>query len=406
MKDRQDHYRLILFASYGSRRGAVDVVGTLNNIQPHQRMSMHPTRNGMYYGDHHIPGIAFLLDEYHELVAHHQRFKELPILEDDLRDWIFEASSGHIGAITSLFKAITWAAKPDHHLRMSIATFFQSYSSPEDALKSFSIGRAFDRGLPEVKDLRGNALAVDFCKKLLQLNTPSVFRPGNVPAGAQAAHKQGWLTSEEGTSEDDLIVTMLDFPSLLHRSRMSYLLFGSQILDPHVSAMTLLDFICPIIDTFSSNGLLQPTQHTTGPHSLPSIPEAQWQDLFYTGVYKVTGGRGIWISPEYGTGKTPNATGRIDFFVSAKKWGIELLREGDRIADHLARFAEGGAYDNWIQNGEITDYIVLDFRTRAQPKRPFPQEPKLFHVTFADDFSQYVITNNVLEEVKKGTLLA
>ena len=41
--------------------------------------------------------------------------------------------------------------------------------------------------------------------------------------------------------------------------------------------------------------------------------------------------------PEYGTGE-----GRVDFYILAKEWGVELLRDGDRLAEHSGRFSQPG----------------------------------------------------------------
>ena len=63
--------------------------------------------------------------------------------------------------------------------------------------------------------------------------------------------------------------------------------------------------------------------------------------------------------PECGT---PN--GRIDFFISSKKWGIELLRNGDRLLAHNDRFI-GGEYGKWIKAQKMDDYIMIDFRSKV-----------------------------------------
>ncbi len=65
--------------------------------------------------------------------------------------------------------------------------------------------------------------------------------------------------------------------------------------------------------------------------------------------------------PEFGSAK-----GRVDFFVDSKKWAIEVLRNGDRIEEHLARFAPEGRYCKML---DAADYIFLDFRM-TMPKYP------------------------------------
>jgi len=46
-------------------------------------------------------------------------------------------------------------------------------------------------------------------------------------------------------------------------------------------------------------------------------------------------------SPEYVI-KAGNTSGTIDFLVARKKWGLELLRDRDRLVEHMKRFEPGG----------------------------------------------------------------
>lgn len=60
---------------------------------------------------------------------------------------------------------------------------------------------------------------------------------------------------------------------------------------------------------------------------------------------------------------------RIDFMVKDPGWGIELLREGDRLGEHCQRFVGNGKYTPWIRDGSIRDWLIIDCRT-SQP-RPY-----------------------------------
>ncbi|KAF2726700.1 hypothetical protein EJ04DRAFT_530052, partial [Polyplosphaeria fusca] len=72
--------------------------------------------------------------------------------------------------------------------------------------------------------------------------------------------------------------------------------------------------------------------------------------------------------------------GRIDLFVAARKWGIEILQCGSNtnLAEHIVRFAPGGKYHNW---GIMDDHIVLNFCPRsALSGIGIHDTPHLFHV--------------------------
>jgi hypothetical protein len=292
---------------------------------------------------------------------------------------------------------------------ISLFTFLAKFSGPEEALKECSHGAAFDRGLPTGRQLTSSdhVAAVQFISHLLQFDGVMVTGSDTLPDGAQQAHKLGWITLDVG----DQATIQIDFPSMFHRSRLSLMLYGSKRLSPAVEEMTLKEFICALVAAFSSNALREPRRHTYGPQALPSLPESQWQNEFYRSAFQVTGGNGLWLSPEYGTGQLFNENGRKDFLIAgAKGWGIELLREGDRMEEHLQRFAPGGAYHYWIQTGAMKEYVVLDLRKHTIPRALsmsfhfhglmiciFP-EP--------DDYIHYEIKDHNLLVIKAGNLLA
>ena len=52
----------------------------------------------------------------------------------------------------------------------------------------------------------------------------------------------------------------------------------------------------------------------------------------------------------------------------SKKWGIELLRDGDRLAAHNDRFTQG-EYAKWIQEENMHDHIMIDVRSNVPTDR-------------------------------------
>ncbi|KAJ7925939.1 hypothetical protein B0H13DRAFT_1973968 [Mycena leptocephala] len=210
---------------------------------------------------------------------------------------------------------------------ISLFTFLAKVSGPEEALKECSHGAAFDRGLPTGRQLTSSdhVAAVQFISHLLQFDGVMVTGSDTLPDGAQQAHKLGWITLDEGDQRP---------------SRQTFLRFAA----------------------FSSNALREPCRHTYGPQALPSLPESQWQ----------------MNSIAYGTGQLSNEKG-------AKGWGIELLREGDRMEEHLQRFAPTGA---------MNEYVVFDLRTHTIPRA---LTRRLIH---------YEIKDHNLLVIKAGNLLA
>ncbi len=116
--------------------------------------------------------------------------------------------------------------------------------------------------------------------------------------------------------------------------------------------------------------------------------------------------------PECGTPK-----GRIDFFIPSKKWGIELLRDRDRLLAHNERFV-GGEYGKWVQAGMMDDYIMIDFRSTVPIMKLGNESSQLgrqsfiriadlkcLYVVSTDGWQSMTIHNPELNEISNTWLL-
>lgn len=83
--------------------------------------------------------------------------------------------------------------------------------------------------------------------------------------------------------------------------------------------------------------------------------EAQFQDEFYKAFNQVAG-RGVPICSEW----SRSGNGRVDFYIPEKKWAIELLRDHDRVDEHIARFKTGGRYHSWFMDKMVNDWLIID----------------------------------------------
>jgi hypothetical protein len=139
---------------------------------------------------------------------------------------------------------------------------------------------------------------------------------------------------------------------------------------------------------------------------LPEATEAQYQDEFYRCCYIHSNGSLVTF-PEFTTSE-----GRVDFYIPTKQWGAELLRDGDRLAQHSGRFSlQTGSYGTTLS---LSDYIILDCCTT------FPRVthlckfiylfasvtilnftidsdlPKPYNIVFSDNFHNVRIIDNRL----------
>ena len=73
--------------------------------------------------------------------------------------------------------------------------------------------------------------------------------------------------------------------------------------------------------------------------------EAIYQDEFYCALYNTTDGATV-TTPEYSS-TSGDSLGQIDFFIPSKKWGVEILRDGQALPEHHSRFGIHGVYGQW-----------------------------------------------------------
>ncbi len=90
-----------------------------------------------------------------------------------------------------------------------------------------------------------------------------------------------------------------------------------------------------------------------------------------------------------------NSSGFVDFYLSKSKWAIELLRDGDRVNEHIGRFQEGGAYHNMVTAGLIKAYAVIDLRNpqAKQQQANRGNVPNLTTVNFDEGYKSAKIVS-------------
>jgi hypothetical protein len=220
-------------------------------------------------------------------------------------------------------------------------------------LESLTTSSAFSRGLPATGNLQQPSLAQVFRDVLLtgSIVVDEAFDQPSKKSPLRICFESGWLHNEITNPLNPTRVTYT-FASPLHERYVQCMLLGN-LEEGIISESCIKDFVIAIIHKFILLNLSASRMFGT---TTQSIPEAQFQDEFYCASMSHT--KGCVLSfPEFG-----NKHGRIDFFIPLKKWGIELLRNGNRINAHGARFTTG-EYGRWIRDQKMNDYCIVDFRT-------------------------------------------
>lgn len=266
----------------------------------------------------------------------------------------------------------------------------------------------FTRGLPENKDLQVPAIANIFSTVLRNGVVTQLQFTEDDQVALQECFRHGWLHTDKLIDTDQPNEVGYFFASSLHRWFVEWKLCDTVPAIPFETD-NLLQFVVRVISNFSPR--LLSTKRRIGPGCIQRRPEAQYQDEFYRCCHKCSNGSLVTF-PEFGTAK-----GRVDFYIPAKKWGVELLRDGDRLAQHSGRFSQSGSYGTTLA---LSDYIILDCRT-TNPVLGHPSSyicssvipvliqlslnsdlPKLHHVVFSGDFLEVSILDNELELVDNG----
>jgi hypothetical protein len=191
-----------------------------------------------------------------------------------------------------------------------------------------------------------NFLKRCFVNEKIQLN--SLENPADV-ASYSSLKKAGILV--------ELPDTTFAFSSMLAKRYYFKWIFPKRSM---FTPKTLPDLIRSVISSMSANIL----KNSTVAGDFPK--EAVFQHLFMEGLALFTK-PDCSICPELSkifpaesnTDISTTVPGEIDFYLNGNlRWGIELLINGDRIGEHIARFAPNRKYFAL----ELKDYALVDFR--------------------------------------------
>ena len=190
-------------------------------------------------------------------------------------------------------------------------------------------------------------------------------------------HKMGYLHTEQPIL--GRAGTTFTFASPLHRRVAYRRLFPGRELGAVLKNLSLQQICVNAVARFSPS-TLQNRRYLQSNGGW-GIPEAAFQDELYCCLNLEL--HYVPVLSEYSHTKE----GRIDFYISDRKWGIEVLQCGNKteITKHTSRFALGGNYHAW---DIMDDYIILNFcprsalqKTKVEGKLPrYPIFIKKVHV--------------------------
>lgn len=227
----------------------------------------------------------------------------------------------------------------------------------DNLFKSLDLGSLFRRALPFNSDLQDPDIAHVFRSVLAAGAVQhSSFESDQHCQALETCYQKGWLHTDKLPDES----VAYFFTTPLHQWFVEHQL-GTRFSNVQIQETSLFDFILKVIGGYLPRQLLTPG---IGASFLERTSAAQYQDEFYRSFHALTGGSLISF-PEFGIG-----SGRIDFYIPSKNWGVELTRDGQKLNEHSSRFLVNGTYTPILT---VKDHIILDFR-KSIPSKSHPGE--------------------------------
>ncbi|KAL2820735.1 hypothetical protein BJX63DRAFT_418354 [Aspergillus granulosus] len=317
-----------LFSLYGSPSTGVECVDyTPARFNPHQCVTLTTQPNG--------PPLAlfFSKDEAYkamdQMATYDHRLAPNTTFDNDAKDYLFSLTNGQPGGIKSLVDFIIADKVWDclDHLKAPV-------------MRSFPAGEKLTEGARET-------LAC-------VLENGGIQKHEKPYKDLELCYRQGWLHRTIKTDRTSPEVYVL--PSRLHEKQDSLVIYLGERRPLPSQFQSLQGLAMTILRGFSSTALRNSSEGKILSSGASYRPvDAQYQDEFYRGFNKVAG-RGVPICSEW----SRTSHGRIDFWIPEKRWAIELLRDYDRMDEHIARFRKGGKYYNWITESMVSDWIIIN----------------------------------------------
>lgn len=202
-----------------------------------------------------------------------------------------------------------------------------------------------------------------------------------INAAVERFYREGWIHKIALSEYNDEQGYVL--PSSLHRWRLQSLVLAEP-LTSRIPYENVLEFSIACIKNFNPSRLNARPAPPPSALDIPttahiSLPEDHYVAELSRSAAKILTS-GYTLVPQYGD-KSRRGGGAIDLFLGGAKWGIEVMKDGDRRIDHYRRFEPKGPYYRWIENQSMLDWIILDFRTSI-PEGIYPGNT-LYDIPFA-----------------------
>lgn len=225
---------------------------------------------------------------------------------------------------------------------------FAEKVDPRQLLGELGQTVTFRSGSPSIEDLEVPAIARVFSAVLRTgFAKEADFQDKSTQDALQQCFRRGWLHADRLDAVGIRYETGYLFPSPLHQWIAEWKLWETHP-DTTFDAKNLLTFAVEVISCYCPENLTR--NRRVSPSCVLRPSEARYQDEFY----RCGQGRSdcsLLTFPEFAIGN-----GCADLYIPAKKWGLEILRNG--LEQHSGRFSRPELYAGKFP---VDDHIILDF---------------------------------------------
>ncbi|KAJ7749284.1 hypothetical protein DFH07DRAFT_961794 [Mycena maculata] len=366
--DLKGPFAIIIACAYGSVSSHVLTKGPYTPIQleASQKIGLRRSVDAPL-------GLLFETYEVEELLQRGIATGDIPRIDQRLKDLIYYWTQGYISVVSAFIKMLI-RSKDIYTLEAFIHDYPQ-----ETMLQALAANGQCRRFLPSDETAADPRVIRVFSRLLVDEEIH--YKEGDENPGGldrndlDFVHEKGLIYIEQKEAE-----RRISFIFPLQRGLLQ-LSLRPPPFDGLDDIATLFSLIIKVIKLFNPNHLSSPRRVNDSLHDPPL--EATFQHEFYRCLYQLRP-RAL-ISPQYSTATGHTPTGRLDFLVhrqeadDSRSWGIELLRERDRVLEHAHRLDPGGAYNSMISDG-MTEFSIIDFRTSVKPQH-------LVYAVFSDAYN-------------------
>lgn len=291
-----------------------------------------------------------------------------------VRQWIYDATAGHPGLVRTTLACLLDLSRDG---RTTEAEHIQFLLSPQYRRKINDT-----RALEWMKTWEPVEEEVDFLRDALDKSK----QPGSTFDSWPNIEGKYWFKQ---LLKNGLLAPVGDqyrFVIPLVRMYLSVHFFRKSKLSSLQAPDSFEDFIKRSLERMRPSYLSKSLEYSRGKKD--KLHEKVWQTEWLKAAFSLLPNDiFIWEN----VGSTFNSLGSLDFYIdSGLCWGVELLRKGDRMSQHLGRFDENRTYSKI----DLKEWAILDFRHQSRTLNANDHPPNFYHVFYNDDFSQFTIRHN------------